>query len=91
MKSDFENSILQITAKIVEAFVKNNEIPQEELPTFIQNLYADLFRELEALNTAQKTPKITKKMLETLLNKIENDKKYYILSDLDLKKILFYH
>ncbi len=91
MKSDFENSILQITAKIVEAFVKNNEISQEELPTFIQNLYADLFRELEALNTAQKTPKITKKMLETLLNKIENDKKYYILSDLDLKKILFYH
>ncbi|GAA6210813.1 hypothetical protein NBRC116602_05530 [Hyphomicrobiales bacterium 4NK60-0047b] len=91
MKSDFENSILQITAKIVEAFVKNNEIPQEELPAFIQNLYADLFRELEALSTVKKKPKVTKKMLETLLDKIEDDKKYYILSDLDLKKILFYH
>ena len=81
----------KLRQKIVKAFVKNNEISQEELPTFIQNLYADLFRELETLSSAQKTPKITKKMLETLLNKIENDKKYYILSDLDLKKILFYH
>ncbi len=91
MQSDFENSILQITAKIVEAFVKNNEVPQEELPSFIQNLYADLFRELEILSSSKKNPKITKKMLETLLDKIENDKKYYVISDLNLKKILFYH
>jgi|GEM_PF-6131812 len=91
MQSDFEYSILQITAKIVEAFVKNNEVPQEELPSFIQNLYADLFRELETLSSSKENPKITKKMLETLLEKIENDKKYYVISDLNLEKILFYH
>lgn len=91
MQSNLENSILQITAKIVEAFVKNNEIPKEQLPSFIQNLYADLSREFGALGVSKSNPKITKETLEGLLEKIENDKKFFILSDLNLKDILFYH
>ncbi len=91
MHSDLEKSILQITAKIVAAFVKNNEFPKEQLPEFIQKLYADLSRELDTLGITKANPQITKETLETLLEKIENDKKYNILSDLNLKDVLFYH
>lgn len=91
MKTEFEKSLLIITAKIVEAFVLNNEIEQEDLPNFIQNLYADLYREIETI-TSNKTPKkINKEIMEYLLEKIETEKKYDQLAGLDLKNIIFYN
>lgn len=91
MKTDFEKSLLLITAKIVEAFVLNNEIEQEDLPNFIQNLYADLYREIETI-TSNKTPnKITKEVMECLIEKIETDKKYDQLAGLNLRDIIFYN
>lgn len=91
MKTEFEKSLLIITSKIVEAFVLNNEIEQEDLPNFIQNLYADLYREIETI-TSNKTPKkINKEIMEYLLEKIETEKKYDQLAGLDLKNIIFYN
>lgn len=91
MKTEFEKSLLIITSKIVEAFVLNNEIEQEDLPNFIQNLYADLYREIETI-TSDKTPKqINKEIMECLLEKIETEKKYDQLAGLDLKNIIFYN
>jgi len=91
MKTEFEKSLLIITAKIVEAFVLNNEIEQEDLPNFIQNLYADLYREIETI-TSDKTPKkINKEIMECLIEKIETEKKYDQLAGLDLKNIIFYN
>ena len=91
MKTEFEKSLLIITSKIVEAFVLNNEIEQEDLPNFIQNLYADLYREIETI-TSDKTPKkINKEIMECLIEKIETEKKYDQLAGLDLKNIIFYN
>lgn len=91
MKTEFEKSLLIITSKIVEAFVLNNEIEQEDLPNFIQNLYADLYREIETISS-DKTPKqINKEIMECLLEKIETEKKYDQLAGLDLKNIIFYN
>ena len=91
MKTEFEKSLLIITSKIVEAFVLNNEIEPEDLPNFIQNLYADLYREIETISS-DKTPKqINKEIMECLLEKIETEKKYDQLAGLDLKNIIFYN
>ena len=91
MKTELEKSLLIITAKIVESFVQNNKIEQEDLPDFIQNLYADLYREIVTISSNKTPNKITKEVMESLIEKIETDKKYDQLAGLNIRDIIFYN
>lgn len=91
MKTELEKSLLIITAKIVESFVQNNKIEQEDLPDFIQNLYADLYREIVTISSNKTPNKITKEVMESLIEKIETDKKYDQLAGLNIRDIIFFN
>ena len=89
METDFEQSLLKITANIVKAFVKNNEISQEGLRHLIKNLYADLYREIEQIAPISHKTQITSEVIEHLIEQIETEERYDQLADLDLRNILY--
>ena len=91
MDQVFKNSLLDVTAKILVAFAKNNEISQEDFCNLIKNLYADLYRDIGEVTTITHTSPVSDEIIELIIQLIETKQKYDDLADLDLRNILSIH